>query len=277
MNTFQAVQSLRNRDQVYIRNLRHDIIVGKDAWGRANKAQPLLINLWIFTEKAIENTARDDDITKSIDYSQLCKTLKQEVNDADSLVSVAGEISFACFRHRSPNSVAEGGDSLKLELTLPKGVLQCNKGITYTMESHFILNGTGSRFSDESTKIEAIQCACVLGVNPHERLEKQPVSIDLSFGMPSHDNQQDHPSRDILVCYRDVVRTIIQRVEGSAYHTVESLATVIARVVIMEFNIFEVTVNVDKPFAISDIEAPGVQICRTREFFEKPTIWEQSS
>lgn len=271
------MQDLQNRDQVYIRNLRRDIIVGKDAWGRTGKTQPLFISLRIFVDKAIEKAARDDDVTRSIDYSELCKVLKRDVHDEVSLVHVAGRVAVSCGLHNPSQKPLDPISPYKLELTLPKAVLYSKKGLIYAWENYGSTHTDRSVFPNETFRIEEIECSCILGINPHERLEKQPVSIDLSFGTSRKGNGQESPSRQILNCYQEVVKTIVQRVEGSAFQTVEALTSFVARIITMQFSIAEVTVAVRKPFAISNVEAPGIQITRTRDFFARENdIWKQS-
>ena len=57
--------------------------------------------------------------------------------------------------------------------------------------------------------------------------------------------------------------------EGSAYQTVEALATAIAQTVTIDYDIEAVTVRVEKPSAIASIDAAGVQLRRTASFFRK--------
>ena len=59
-----------------------------------------------------------------------------------------------------------------------------------------------------------------------------------------------------------------QGVDASTFQTVEALATFIARIVIMGFDIDRVTVIAEKPSAITFVESSGVEITRTRGFFD---------
>ena len=56
--------------------------------------------------------------------------------------------------------------------------------------------------------------------------------------------------------------------EGTAFQTVEALATFIARIVTMEFGNERVTVKVDKPSAMAFVERSGVEVTRSLAFFE---------
>ena len=66
----------------------------------------------------------------------------------------------------------------------------------------------------------------------------------------------------------------LQQVEGSAYQTVEALATAIAKTVTVNFDIPGVWVEVEKPNAIASIEAAGVRIYRQKPFFTENNFWQ---
>lgn len=65
-----------------------------------------------------------------------------------------------------------------------------------------------------------------------------------------------------------------QRVNNSAYLTVESLATAVAQVVTMNHGFENATVRIEKPSAIATIDAAGVQITRSKVFFENKDFWK---
>jgi dihydroneopterin aldolase len=62
-------------------------------------------------------------------------------------------------------------------------------------------------------------------------------------------------------------------VEGSSYQTVEALATFVARILTMEFEVHKCSVGVEKPSALASVEGAGVEITRTRAFFSESTFW----
>ena len=65
----------------------------------------------------------------------------------------------------------------------------------------------------------------------------------------------------------------MQATEGSAFLTIEALATFIARIVTMEFDIDEVTVSVEKPSALATVEGAGVKLTRSKSFFEQSGLF----
>lgn len=67
---------------------------------------------------------------------------------------------------------------------------------------------------------------------------------------------------------------MFQRIEGSAYQTVEALGTAVAQVVTMDHNQPIVTVLVEKPSAIATIDTAAIQLTRARTFFENKDFWK---
>ena len=59
----------------------------------------------------------------------------------------------------------------------------------------------------------------------------------------------------------------MQRVEDTAFQTVEALATFIARVVTVDFANERVTVRVEKPSAMGFVGRSGVEVTRSQAFF----------
>lgn len=252
------MQALRGQDQVYIRGLRRDIVVGRDAWGRSGKEQPVIINARIYTRNAVKDAAETDDITRGIDYSKLCKALGSLMTNCEGLDDLAERIA----------SNIPHYDNISLEITLPRGVPHSTKGITYMSE--FLLENntfTATRawtLHSATVRIPAIECSCIVGVHPHERENKQPVSISLFF---STIGSTTYYSDGVLDCYQEMAQAVFQYVESSQSLTVEAVAERVAAVVMKDFSVDSVTVGMDKPAAIPSIESPGVLITRERGFY----------
>ncbi|OQD85663.1 hypothetical protein PENANT_c009G03234 [Penicillium antarcticum] len=117
---------------------------------------------------------------------------------------------------------------------------------------------------EEEFRIEGIRCHAVLGVNPHERVEKQAVVVGLVFkgeGLRSWGSK-------VVASYQEAVRAVAEQVEETDFQTVESLATFIARIVTVDFGNEFVTVKVEKPSALAFVGRSGVEITRSRVFFD---------
>ncbi|KAF3404218.1 Folic acid synthesis protein fol1 [Talaromyces pinophilus] len=116
---------------------------------------------------------------------------------------------------------------------------------------------------EQEFRVEGIRCHCILGVNSHERIEKQAVIITLDF----RGSGEAAWASTFLNTYQEMVRTIAERVENTSYQTVEALATSIARTATMDFGNDSVTVLVEKPSALAFVERAGVQVTRSKAFF----------
>lgn len=108
----------------------------------------------------------------------------------------------------------------------------------------------------------------IVGLNEDERRKRQDILVNLELvtdilGPAASD------SVDGACNYRTVSKSIIRMVEASSFFTVEKLATEIARLILEDHPVEEVTVSVEKPGALRFARSVGVEITRTRNDFMK--------
>ncbi len=104
---------------------------------------------------------------------------------------------------------------------------------------------------------------CTIGVYKVERVRKQEVRISISLWTDIR-RAADTDSVTDTVDYYEVVTRVRDLVEGTTRHTVEALATDIARDICLVGGAVErVRVQVLKPGAIPQAEAAGIEIERT--------------
>jgi FolB domain-containing protein len=115
-------------------------------------------------------------------------------------------------------------------------------------------------------EIKDLLLRAIVGVNPDERLNKQDVLLNIAL---LTDVRCVADTDDIAdaVNYRSVAKRVIALVEDSDFNTVEKLATEIARSIVTEFEVAEVTVSVEKPGALRFARSVGVTIVRRPEDF----------
>ncbi|GAB1194751.1 hypothetical protein APSETT444_004000 [Aspergillus pseudonomiae] len=142
-------------------------------------------------------------------------------------------------------------------LHLPKALLRAEEGLKYRsvtvwgykQDNEVVGNLQDSErcpvVLEEEFRIEGIICHCILGVNSHERVEKQAVIVSLEFKGPG----QLAWGSTVVDTYQEMTRTVAERVEETSFQTVEALATFVARIVTVEFANERVTVRVEKPSA----------------------------
>lgn len=106
----------------------------------------------------------------------------------------------------------------------------------------------------------------ILGVKEEEREKQQDILINLELTGDIATAGASDAIGDTLN-YRSVTKDVIALVEGSAFHTVEKLATEIARLVVTRYPVREITVQVEKPGALRFAESVGVVITRSAADF----------
>jgi len=109
--------------------------------------------------------------------------------------------------------------------------------------------------------IKDLLLRCIIGAQDWERQKKQDVLINLVLQTDIAAAAQSDSIADALN-YRTVTKAIIGHVEGSSYHTVEALATAIARICVVDHHVPQVMVRVEKPGALRFARSVGVEIER---------------
>ena len=106
----------------------------------------------------------------------------------------------------------------------------------------------------------------IVGINETERRKRQDILLNLTLVT---DTQAAAASDDIqdTVNYRTVTKSIIELVESSSFFTVEKMAHEVARLVLTDHPVQEVTVTVEKPGALRFARSVGVTITRRAEDF----------
>ncbi|KAF9889135.1 hypothetical protein FE257_007624 [Aspergillus nanangensis] len=161
-------------------------------------------------------------------------------------------------------------------LHLPKALLRAEEGLKYRSvtvwgyrqpDDDATVGGNSERCPvvlEEEFCIDGIRCHCILGVNSHERVEKQAVIISLEFKGPG----QLAWGSTVVDTYQAMTRAVAEKVETTSFQTVEALATFVARIVTVDFANERVTVRVQKPSALAFVGGSGVEITRSQAFFE---------
>lgn len=109
--------------------------------------------------------------------------------------------------------------------------------------------------------VRALCVEAIIGIYDFERVNPQRVIVNLDMAF---DNRPAAKSRDIddALNYKAVADSVRALIIDGEYLLVESLAEDIADLVMNNFLVPWVSVEVMKPDAISDIEAVGVRIER---------------
>ncbi|WP_040685449.1 dihydroneopterin aldolase [Nocardiopsis baichengensis] len=116
----------------------------------------------------------------------------------------------------------------------------------------------------DTFEINGLRLRCVIGCSEHERKDRSDVVVDLHI----HADMRVAGRSDQLIDtwnYRTPTKAIITalRDETRQWHTVEALATDIARIVVIDHCAPMVRVRVHKPGALRFADSVGVVIERT--------------
>lgn len=281
-------------DIIVVKRLEVRMIVGVDNWERVSP-QPVTIDARVHTD--VSKAGKSDHLPHSIHYGILVKQL---------------EAHCAAHRYRSLEALAEGlakvcifvlhAPKVTLNVEKPRSLLHAASAgvqIARTRDDYLLtdltplpkeldpahelselrLSPSSTLALDDKVVVRDLIINTILGVNPWEREDKQDVKLniivysglsrakDTNSGVVDIVNKQHN--------YRTIVRSISAYVAASSYKTVESLATSIARVAVLQNKVEKIRVSVDKPSAIMFASSAGVEVERTREFFEQEALQEE--
>ncbi len=104
---------------------------------------------------------------------------------------------------------------------------------------------------------------CIIGVDEHERREKQDVVINVALAADLR-AVAEADRFDEQLDYRAIKKRIVAAVEESRFHLLEALAEEVARLCLESGGVREVQVTVDKPGALRFARSVAVEITRGR-------------
>ena len=107
----------------------------------------------------------------------------------------------------------------------------------------------------------------IVGLNDWEREKNPDILINLKVFVDTRTAAESDDVQDSLN-YRTLTKAIIRYVEDSSHYLVESLATAIAKIAIVEFEAEGIRVRVEKMGALRFARSVGVEIERRRTDFE---------
>ena len=155
-------------DRVILRRIPFSVTVGLDAWGR-HKPQPVLLSLEIPYD--FQKAAVTDDVSQTLDYGKLYKSLTNKLVDpSESAAELALRI----------RDVVQPVEFFQANVVLPKGNLRADGGLQFAFEFR-AGESPGETVVMQTLSIKGIRCPCIVGVNPHEREEKQIVVVNIDY------------------------------------------------------------------------------------------------
>jgi len=189
-------------DTVILRNLHFDLGVGLDAWRRPDKAQPVNINIELSPEDDFEAAALQDDVSLTTDYGKLYKSMVQRLlgQNFTSLYELWMTICQCTKKTRM----------LIVDISLPKAVLLAAEGLTYSTRVTKDLV-TGQLVVLRVLTLRQIACSCIVGVNPHERIDKQRLAVTIGVAQAQEVASLSDAHDGLLEpSYHDMVNHVVE-------------------------------------------------------------------
>lgn len=110
----------------------------------------------------------------------------------------------------------------------------------------------------------------ILGILPDERINRQPIHVNLTLDIPKDLLNQASRSDQIYdaVDYSKVCELVVNHIETASDQLIEKLIIDITRLIFTEFPPIEnIKIKIEKPTALKFAEAVGIEIERARADF----------
>jgi dihydroneopterin aldolase len=128
---------------------------------------------------SVEGTQREEMLTAA---------LGQDPRVTAGIIAGAGlgmlDDTAASVQVQGSSAVSAEYGECEVELHLPKALLRAEQGLWYRSVTAWGYTAASVRRAvvlEEEYRIEGIRCYAILGVNPHEKIEKQAVIVGLTF------------------------------------------------------------------------------------------------
>ncbi|TVY41263.1 Folic acid synthesis protein [Lachnellula subtilissima] len=264
---------------IRVRNLQTSLVVGRDAWGREGKAQPVLISASVSLREPFQSASNEDAVTGStVHYGILskkildsCKLFSEtsEETTPKTLSDLAREIESGLTREQVASSGLTPAPALlpssivkllEIKIMLPKASL-LGEGVSLTDLSLYAHSEEGSGSAEKTyvLTLHNLKIPTLIGVNPNERLSKQlvvaTIKIDGIYPPASH-------------FYHVLEEIVVKTIEESSFQTLEALAMHVGERIMKYFVCPicrsgidpRITISLSKPTAVTFADAPVVEI-----------------
>ncbi|KAG9194096.1 hypothetical protein G6011_04131 [Alternaria panax] len=241
-------------DKIMVQNLEVVVNAGRDVWGREKK-QRALISVTLTLGKQFTTASSTDSVDDStVHYGTLSKAVQARFKDETMAWLSTAALSTAvseCVRH-----VAGSTDIYAIETNVCylKGSMfgEGAGHITSCIEK----SGTKSNI----LYLRNVRIPCLIGVNSNERLQKQPIVLNVWVDNVDDSRVEDYPQLETL---------LFELISESTFQTIESLLAWLVEELKQKFFTQDVDQNawiklrIGKPHAVPFADAPAVEITRS--------------
>jgi len=240
-------------DKILVDNLEVSVNAGTDVWGRKKK-QRATISVVVTLGQHFTSASTTDTVDQStIHYGTLSRAIQARLLDGASewvssatlsaiiLDSVRGMAGSTCIH------------AIQTTIKYVKGSM-FGESIGYTT-----CNNERDGTKSNTLCLQNVRIPCLIGVNPNERLRKQPVVVNLWVDCISDDRVDD---------YAQLEQVIFDMISETTYQTIESLLAYVVNKLRLDFFSKDkdqdvwIKLRAAKPLAVPSAEAPAVEITR---------------
>ena len=128
------------------------------------------------------------------------------------------------------------------------------------------------RALQQQVGIEGLQVYCIIGLDPHERRQRQPLHVSLRW-RPPHALAEAAAEDDLArtVNYAVVAREVRQFVHRGRYRLIETLAHRLGEHLCRRFELEQLDLEIRKPQAVRDSEGAVVRLVLQRAADDLPS------
>lgn len=112
--------------------------------------------------------------------------------------------------------------------------------------------------------ISDLNIRTVIGVNDWERKVLQDVMINMTLFVDIKNASSTDDIHD-TTDYKTITKRVLDYTEASSFQLIESLIEEVAKIVLTEFNVKAIQIQIDKPNALRFSKSVGIKIYRTQE------------
>ena len=161
-------------DKIIIRNLEVVVNAGTDVWGRKKK-QRALISVTVTLNKEFASASSTDSVDSStIHYGALSKEIQSQFEGASATWVSAADLSSSVSKAVLKVAKATPVYGIQTDVFFPKGSM-FGDGAGQVISARNTTDGLHSH----ALYLKNVRIPCVIGVNSNERLQKQPVVVNL--------------------------------------------------------------------------------------------------
>lgn len=161
-------------DEIHVRNLSANMLVGVDAWGR-RKEQPVRVSITIRLAESFDKAASSDNVEEAtVNYGSLSKRVLQFLNACAPI-----HIGLSTLMNQVDSTIdlitSAAVDAQIVEIVLPKASAL---GSGVRLQGCHFLNDVNHNVMS-FIHIEDLKIPAIIGLNAHERIAKQLLVVNI--------------------------------------------------------------------------------------------------